>query len=53
MLALVSAVLFVIGAFAADDNKLFDWPWQVWLLLGLAAWVLSGPYRYGAPGARR
>jgi hypothetical protein len=53
MLAIVAAALFIIGAFAADGHALLGWPALTWLLLGLAAWVLSGVYVYSAPGARR
>jgi hypothetical protein len=40
MLAWLSALLFVVGAFAANGHELFGWSYVVWLLGGLAAWVL-------------
>jgi hypothetical protein len=40
MLAWLSALLFVVGGFAANGHELFGWSYVVWLLGGLAAWVL-------------
>jgi hypothetical protein len=53
MLAILAAAAFIIGAFAADGEALFGWHYPVWLLIGLACWVLHGVYAYAAPGARR
>jgi len=42
MFTWVSAGCFVVGAAAADGHKLFGWPMWTWILLGVAAYVLSG-----------
>jgi hypothetical protein len=44
MLALLSAILFVIAAFAANHRELFGWGTLVWISLGFAAWVLEGVF---------
>lgn len=41
-LLVVSAVLFVIAAFAAAGEPLGDIPAWTWGFAGFAAWVLSG-----------
>jgi ABC-type polysaccharide/polyol phosphate export permease len=53
MLAIVAAALFVVGAFAANGHELFGWSYAVWLLAGLAAWVLHGAYPVPLPTRRR
>jgi hypothetical protein len=55
MIAIVAAVLFVIGAIAetTDDHTALGQPGMFWLLLGLAAWALHHAYPTAAPRSRR
>jgi hypothetical protein len=45
MFALAAAVLFVIAAVRVPG----DWPWETWLLLGLAAWSLHQAWPWSLP----